>query len=68
MALALERVEDENGYKTYNQAMIYDWLDRIRQMGLEQRVALTCPRIHVFSAIMKFQYLPNNLDKIKLFL
>jgi len=36
MALALEKEEDENGNKKYNPAMIYDWLDRIRQMGLEQ--------------------------------
>jgi exonuclease V gamma subunit len=36
MALALENVEDRDGNKVYNSAMIYDWLDRIRQMGLEQ--------------------------------
>ncbi|MCY6369411.1 hypothetical protein [Clostridium ganghwense] len=31
MAIALERAKS-----LYNQAMIYEWLDRIRQMGLEQ--------------------------------
>lgn len=36
MALALEKEEDEYGNKVYNSAMIYDWLDRIRQMGVEQ--------------------------------
>jgi len=36
MALALEKEEDQKGNKIYNSAMIYDWLDRIRQMGLEQ--------------------------------
>lgn len=36
MALALEKEEDEYGNKVYNSAMIYDWLDRIRQMGIEQ--------------------------------
>ena len=36
MALALEMEEDQKGNKIYNSAMIYDWLDRIRQMGLEQ--------------------------------
>lgn len=36
MAIALEKAKDENGQPLYNQAMIYDWLDRIRQMGLEQ--------------------------------
>jgi hypothetical protein len=36
MALALEKEKDENGKPLYNQAMIYDWLDRIRRMGLEQ--------------------------------
>lgn len=35
MALALEKMEDEEGNKKYKPAMIYDWLDRIRQMGLE---------------------------------
>ncbi len=35
MALALEKMEDEYGNKLYKPAMIYDWLDRIRQMGLE---------------------------------
>lgn len=36
MALALEKAKDENGKCVYNQAMIYDWLDKVRQMGLEQ--------------------------------
>jgi adenosine deaminase len=36
MALALENMEDETGNKIHRSAMIYDWLDRIRQMGLEQ--------------------------------
>ncbi|MCM1991174.1 hypothetical protein [Oceanirhabdus seepicola] len=36
MAIALEKAKDENGEPLYNKAMIYDWLDRVRQMGLEQ--------------------------------
>ncbi len=36
MGIALEKVKDENGECVYNQSMIYDWLDRVRQMGLEQ--------------------------------
>lgn len=36
MALALEKCKDENGEYLYNQTMIYEWLDRIREMGLEQ--------------------------------
>ncbi|MCT4660355.1 MAG: hypothetical protein N4A40_00740 [Tissierellales bacterium] len=36
MALALEKAKDENGQCKYNQTMIYDWLDRVRKMGLEQ--------------------------------
>lgn len=36
MALALEKKKDEYGMPVYKQAMIYDWLDRIRRMGLEQ--------------------------------
>jgi len=35
MALALEKMVDQDGNKLYKPAMIYDWLDRIRQMGLE---------------------------------
>lgn len=35
MALALEKMEDEDGKRIYKSAMIYDWLDKIRQMGLE---------------------------------
>jgi len=35
MAIALEKAKDENGKPLYNQAMIYDWLDRVRQMGIE---------------------------------
>lgn len=35
MALALEKMEDDSGQRIYKSAMIYDWLDRIRQMGLE---------------------------------
>lgn len=36
MALALEKCKDANGEYIYNQTMIYEWLDKIRQMGLEQ--------------------------------
>lgn len=36
MGIALEKVKDKNGTSLYNQSMIYDWLDRVRQMGLEQ--------------------------------
>lgn len=36
MALALEKKLDEDGNSKYKPAMVYDWLDRVRQMGLEQ--------------------------------
>ena len=36
MEIALEKVKDDNGNCVYNRANIYDWLDRVRQMGLEQ--------------------------------
>lgn len=36
MGIALEKAKDKYGNSIYNQSMIYDWLDRIRQMGLEQ--------------------------------
>lgn len=36
MAIALEKEMDENGKPKYKPAMIYDWLDRIREMGLQQ--------------------------------
>jgi adenosine deaminase len=36
MAIALEKEKDEFGNPKYKPAMIYDWLDRIREMGLQQ--------------------------------
>jgi hypothetical protein len=36
MALALEKVKDENGMPVYNQTRIFNWLDSVRRMGLEQ--------------------------------
>lgn len=36
MAIALEKEKDESGNPKYKPAMIYDWLDRIREMGLQQ--------------------------------
>ncbi len=36
MALALEKEKDESGNPKYQPMMIYEWLDKVRQMGLEQ--------------------------------
>lgn len=36
MGIALEKLKDADGKCKYNQANIYDWLDRVRRMGLEQ--------------------------------
>lgn len=36
MAIALEKEKDENGQPKYHPTMIYQWLDNIRKMGLEQ--------------------------------
>lgn len=36
MALALQKCKDVDGYPLYNPEMIYNWLDRIRLMGIEQ--------------------------------
>ena len=36
MACALEKVKDKQGNYTYNRQMIYQWLDNIRKMGLQQ--------------------------------
>lgn len=36
MAIALEKAKNKQGHPVYNQSMIYDWLDRIRKMGIEQ--------------------------------
>jgi len=33
---ALDKETDEEGEQLYNSTMIYDWLDRIRKMGVEQ--------------------------------
>lgn len=36
MAISLEKEKDENGNRKYNSSMIFEWLDRIRQMGIQQ--------------------------------
>ena len=36
LARALEKKTDENGERVYSKSMIYEWLDKIRQMGLNQ--------------------------------
>lgn len=36
IARALEKKVDENGEKMYSKSMIYDWLDKIRKMRLNQ--------------------------------
>lgn len=41
MGIALEKAKDKDGNSLYNQSMIYDWLDRVRQMGLEQSFRVT---------------------------
>lgn len=39
MALALEKAVDKDGKRMYNRTMVYHWLDRIREMGIEQSFA-----------------------------
>lgn len=36
LALALEKIKDENGNQKYSRTLIYQWLDNIRKMGLSQ--------------------------------
>ena len=36
LASALEQKRDEDGKHVYNKAMIYEWIDEVRQMGNEQ--------------------------------
>jgi adenosine deaminase len=36
MAIALEKEKDENGDLKYNSSMIYEWLERVRLMGIGQ--------------------------------
>lgn len=36
LASAMEKKKDENGKILYKKTMIYEWLDKIRKMGLEQ--------------------------------
>jgi len=35
LAKAMEKAKDKDGNLLYNSSMIHDWLERIRQMGLE---------------------------------
>ncbi len=39
MAIALEKSRDGDGELIYNPSVIYEWLDKIRQMGLQQTFA-----------------------------
>ena len=34
LAVALEKKKDENGRNKYNRTMIYQWIDNLRQQGL----------------------------------
>ncbi|RYZ24906.1 MAG: hypothetical protein EOO10_19630 [Chitinophagaceae bacterium] len=36
MAIALEKAKNDNGRSKYSPTMIYQWLDNIRRMGIEQ--------------------------------
>lgn len=36
LALAIEKIKDENGRQKYNRTLIYQWLDNIRKLGLSQ--------------------------------
>ena len=36
LALALEKLRDESGKPQYSRTMIYNWIDKIREMGLGQ--------------------------------
>lgn len=36
LALALEKMRDENGNPKYSRTIIYEWIDNIRRMGLAQ--------------------------------
>ena len=45
MGIALEKAKDAKGKPLYNQSMIYDWLDRVRRMGVEQSFGLNSSNI-----------------------
>ncbi len=34
LALALEKMRDENGKRKYKRTMIYEWIDHVRKMGI----------------------------------
>ncbi len=36
MANALERLKNDDGTAKYSPAMILDWIDRVRAMGIQQ--------------------------------
>lgn len=36
MVLALEKAKDEDGNKLYDIENIYEWLNYVREMGIEQ--------------------------------
>lgn len=36
LALAIEKIKDENGQQKYSRTLVYQWLDNIRKLGLSQ--------------------------------
>lgn len=39
VALSLEKLKDQNGNHIYNSYEVYEWIDKIREMGLQQSFA-----------------------------
>lgn len=48
LAIGLEKAKDENGNKLYNTEMIYDWLDKIREMGIQQSFGYNVRKHNIF--------------------
>ncbi|CEN75145.1 adenosine/AMP deaminase [[Clostridium] sordellii] len=48
LAIGLEKAKDENGNKLYNTEMIYDWLDNIREMGIQQSFGYNVRQSNIF--------------------
>lgn len=57
LALALEKMKDEDGNPKYSRTIIYDWIDNIRKMGLSQSFAEEYPESwYVFSETEAYEF------------
>ena len=64
MARALEKKKDENGNPVYSKTMIYNWLDKIRKMGLEQSFLVSQRNVYDETKEKEYHEISNKIKKL----